>query len=158
MNTESEELPHWDLTNVYPGLNSPEFEQAFADAKLLVDDLEKFVGENQISSMKVQNGATNLGHNGRLAAEMIDRLNSAYLLANTLTNYISSFTTTDSYNTEAMRLNSQVQALNVRIEQTEKLFGGWIGALDTYLTSVIEINPTNLAHEFYLVEAAQQSQ
>lgn len=158
MNTESVKLPHWDLTNVYPGLNSPEFEQAFADAKLLVDDLEKFVGENQISSMKVQNGATNLGHNGRLAAEMIDRLNSAYLLANTLTNYISSFTTTDSYNTEAMRLNSQVQALNVRIEQTEKLFGGWIGALDTDLTSVIEINPTNLAHKFYLLEAAQQSQ
>ena len=75
MNTESEELPHWDLTNVYPGLNSPEFEQAFADAKLLVDDLEKFVGENQISSVKVQNGVTNLGHNGRLAAGMIDRLN-----------------------------------------------------------------------------------
>jgi hypothetical protein len=36
MNTESEELPQWDLTNVYPGLNSPEFELAFNDAKLLV--------------------------------------------------------------------------------------------------------------------------
>ena len=124
MHTGKEKLPHWDLTNIYPGLNSPEFEQAFVDAKLLVADLEKFVGENQISSMKVQNGAANLDHNGKLAAEMINRLNSAYLLANTLTNYISSFTTTDSYNTEAMRLNSQVQALNVRIEQIEILFGG----------------------------------
>ncbi len=158
MNAESEKLPHWDLTNVYPSLNSPDFEQAFDDAKFLVADLERFVEDNQITSINVQTGAANYDHVGKLAAEMINRLNSAYLLSNTLTNYISSFTTTDSYNTEAMRLYSQVQALNVRIEQTEKLFGGWIGALGDDLTSVIDINPTNLAHKFYLVEAAQQSQ
>ena len=157
MNTESKELPHWDLTKVYPSLNSPEFEQAFVDAKLLVADLEHFVEENQISSMNTQTGAASLNHNGKLAAEMIDRLNSAYLLSNTLTNYISSFTTTDSYNMEAMRLYSQVQALNVLIEQIENIFGGWIGALGDDLASIIKINPTNLAHEFYLVEAAQQS-
>jgi oligoendopeptidase F len=158
MNAESEKLPHWDLTNVYSSLNSPDFEQAFDDTKFLVADLERFVEDNQITSINVLTGAANYDHVGKLAAEMINRLNSAYLLSNTLTNYISSFTTTDSYNTEAMRLYSQVQALNVRIEQTEKLFGGWIGALGDDLTSVIDNNPTNLAHEFYLVEAAQQSQ
>ena len=157
MNTESEELPHWDLTNVYPGLNSPEFELAFVDAQLLVTDLEQFVEDNHITSLNTQTGPVNLNLNGKLAAEMIDHLNSAYLLSNTLTNYISSFTSTDSYNMEAMRLYSQVQALNVRIEQIENLFGGWIGALGDDLASIIKINPTNMAHEFYLVESAQQS-
>jgi pepF/M3 family oligoendopeptidase len=158
MKTDIDKLPHWDLTNVYPSLNSPEFEQAFDDAKLLVNDLERFIAENQITSTNVQTGAASHDLVGELAAEMINRLNSAYLLSYTLTNYISSFTTTDSYNTEAMRLYSQISALNVRIEQIEKLFGGWIGALGDNLTSVIEINPTNLAHEFYLVETSQQSQ
>jgi len=131
MNTESEKLPHWDLTNVYHSLNSPEFEQAFDGAQLLIADLERFVVDNQITSINVQTATANHDHIGKLAAEMIDRLNSADLLSNTLTNYISSFTTTDSYNTEAMSLYSQVQALNFRIEQTEKLFGGWIGASGT---------------------------
>jgi hypothetical protein len=29
-------LPHWDLTEVYPSLQSPEFEQGFQD---VVDDI-----------------------------------------------------------------------------------------------------------------------
>ena len=154
MNTDIGELPHWDLTNIYPSLSSPKFERAFDDARLLVDELERFVKKNKISRTQRQSSDVN---NGELAAEMINQLNAAYLLSNTLNNYIYSFITTDSYNTEAMSLYSQIQVLNVRIEHIENLFSGWIGELGDDLPSLIESNPTTLSHKFYLEEKARQS-
>ena len=36
MDTSSEKLPHWDLSNVYPGLDSPEFEQSYENVTSLI--------------------------------------------------------------------------------------------------------------------------
>lgn len=156
MNTDK--LPHWDLINVYPALESPEFEKAYDDAKSMIAALERFMKDNHISSATVPPENADYDHIGGLVAELIDHLNSIYLLVNTLANYVSSYTTTDSYNTEAMRLYSKIQALSVRIEQSENVFSGWIGALGDVLLSVIERNPINRAHKFYLEERAQQGQ
>jgi hypothetical protein len=43
-------IPHWDLSNVYPSLESKEFEAAVAKVKSQIDDLEKLFAE-KISKM-----------------------------------------------------------------------------------------------------------
>jgi len=148
MDTVTDKLPRWDLTNVYPGLNSSEFEKAFDKADSMITGLERFVEENQISRTTAPPVNANYDQIGEQVAEMIDQLNSAYILVNTLTGYVSSYTTTDSYNTEAMRLYSRLQALSVRIELTQNVFSGWIGALDDALPAVVESNPTTRDHKF----------
>ncbi len=41
--SEATQLPQWDLTNVYPGLDSKEFEQAKKDITSQVEDLERYL-------------------------------------------------------------------------------------------------------------------
>ena len=42
-------LPHWDLSNVYPGLESEEFSRAVAEVKSMLDDLEAYLAERHIA-------------------------------------------------------------------------------------------------------------
>ena len=42
-------LPHWDLSNIYPGLETKEFTDAVSQAKAKLDELDAYVSEHQIS-------------------------------------------------------------------------------------------------------------
>ncbi len=39
MSDKNGKLPHWDMTAVYPGLDSPEFEASFAEIAQGVSEL-----------------------------------------------------------------------------------------------------------------------
>ena len=41
-------LPHWDLSNVYPDLESKEFEQAFSLARTRLGEFDRFLADNRI--------------------------------------------------------------------------------------------------------------
>ena len=41
MATTAAALPHWDMTVVYPSLDSPEFAEGFADLRRSVSELER---------------------------------------------------------------------------------------------------------------------
>jgi hypothetical protein len=41
MDSQQSKLPHWNLSNVYPGLDSNEFGQAIIEVKVLNEDLER---------------------------------------------------------------------------------------------------------------------
>jgi pepF/M3 family oligoendopeptidase len=150
-------LPHWDLSNVYPGLDSPEFESAFQDLSELIDALETFIDQNQINRHSV-NLENDLSVRGSQISQLIELLSDAYTQVYTLRNYIDSFTSTDSYDTVATRLYSMVQSQVIRIQAAEKLFAGWLGILRKQLDEITKLNPIAEAHAFYLQESAQQSQ
>ncbi|HET6443143.1 MAG TPA: M3 family oligoendopeptidase [candidate division Zixibacteria bacterium] len=151
-------LPRWDLSNIYPGLES---ETLALDRQKLDDqltDLETFASANQISA------DGHLHEDPVKAAQIIgavlDRLNAAGGLYETLENYLYGFVATDSYNKEATRLTSLLDPQSVRLEKIEKRFQGWIGALareSGFLDEVILLNKTTAAHSFYLKETAQLS-
>jgi len=46
--TEKTALPQWDLTNVYPSLESEEFKQGNLKIISLTDQLQKYMEDNQI--------------------------------------------------------------------------------------------------------------
>ena len=44
-----ESLPHWDLSNVYPGLESEEFGQAISQIKAQLENLDQYLGTKEIA-------------------------------------------------------------------------------------------------------------
>jgi oligoendopeptidase F len=146
-------LPHWDLSNVFPGLDAPEYEAAVRDLKGQLDGLEKLFAEH-ISKADASTPAAELG---ALAGEAIDQFNAMYELASTIRAYIYSFISTDSRDTAAMKKFSEFDPLGVRIQNLITQLTAWAGKIGPQLDSVIASNPTAKAHTFLLQEAARQA-
>jgi pepF/M3 family oligoendopeptidase len=150
-------LPHWDLSNVYSSLGSGDFSQAIKEVKFLNDELEKFLDLHNISRSNTLSLNDNPSKLAETVAELINRLNKLYCLVNTLHNYTSSFTKTDSYNTEAMQLMSKIREQIVFTEQSHNRIKGWVGTLADIMPQIIMSEQTNQDHAFYLEETVEQS-
>ena len=145
--------PRWDLSNVYPALNSAEFSADFAQLKDQASALEKFIA----SEITPGQGAHGSEQQAALVQEALVRLNSIYLLAGRLRAYIHSFISTDSFNLEARRIFSEYELALVPLRIQEVSLRRWIGALDVALPAIVAQNLVCKEHSFYLFETAEQS-
>ncbi len=145
--------PHWDLSNIYPGLDSAEFKSALEELTKQISDLESFFNE-QISAA---DAATPPDQLATLAGEMIKQFNQTSDLAETIEAYIFSFISTDSFNQVAKKLDSQFQQTYVRLQMLGVQGQQWIGSIADVLPSILEIDGAAKEHAFYLRETAEQS-
>lgn len=151
-------VPHWDLSNVYPGLDSAEFKQAMERFKAQLDELDGYVAAHHISRAAV------IDDDPAALAQTIggylERMNAVIRLSSTLHSYIHSFVSTDSYNALARRLNSELDAISVRLERIDMLFRGWIGLVAAdrvrFEAALAQPGPAR-EHAFHLGEVAEQS-
>jgi pepF/M3 family oligoendopeptidase len=151
-------LPHWDLSSVYPGLESEELAHDRQELEERLAELESYLTDNAISR------TDRIPENPALVAQRIagylERMNAAGDLYETLDSYLYSFTATDSHNKPAARLMSLLDPQKVRLDQMATRFQGWLGALEergTLLEEAINLDETVAAHAFYLREAAAES-
>ncbi len=147
------DIPRWDLSNVYPSLESAEFQAAVASVTRQIEELEQFFAEN----LKKADGATSPAELGGLLGQSIDQFNALQELGYTIYSYIQSFVTTDSRDTLAMKKMSEFQRMMVRVQMLGTQFQAWVGKLPPALDSAIESNPTAQAHAFNLKEIAEQA-
>lgn len=145
--------PRWDLSNVYPSLESEQFEAAFAAMKNQIAALETYFKE-KIAKTDARTPVRELGG---LTGEAIERFNALLELSGTLRAYIQSFVTTDSHNTLAMKKMSEFQMTAVRLHMLGNQFQAWVGKLTPVLEQVIESNSVARQHAFALRETAEQS-
>jgi len=145
--------PHWDLTNVYPSLESKEFKAAVDEFKKQVADLGDYFVE-VVSKTDVSTPPDQLGP---IVGEVVDRFNSAYILSSTIDPYISSFTTTNSRDKLAARVNSEFEQANLPLQNLEVQLKGWLGKIAPALDKSLEHSASAKVHEFMLKEAAEQS-
>jgi oligoendopeptidase F len=145
--------PRWDLSNVYPSLESKEFEAAVAAIKDQIDGLENLVS-GKIAGMDAQTPVKKLADGVGTA---IDQFNALYALSGTLRAYIQSFVATDSHNTLAMKKMSEFQMVGVRMQNIDTQFQAWVGRIAPVLEQVIQANPVAGAHAFPLRDIAEQS-
>jgi pepF/M3 family oligoendopeptidase len=148
-------LPHWDLSNVYPSLESDEFAKANVDLKNQLSALDRFLNENGISRATPKGEA--LETKAKID-EYLNRMNIIQRLYSTLNAFIASYVTTDSYNTTAKRLESELEVLGVRLRKQEIGFQGWLGAVADSIPKVVSQPGPARSHSFYLREMAEQSQ
>jgi len=143
------ELPHWDLTNIYPSLESAEFEAAVLDMKEQLGGITRYLAETTT--------AADLDVASTLA-DGIDRFNKMLRLEHTIQGYIYAFVSTDSHNTLARKKMSEFNQLQA---QSQTLFTQWqaqVGKLGSALEEAIAGNPTAGAHAYFLRDLAQQAQ
>ena len=151
-------IPHWDVSNVYPDLDSPEFQ---ADTSLLdqsLTALETYLEQNQIQ--KKSDGAVQ-GDPQKIADildHLVGQMNGILELIATLRAYINAFTATDSYNVAAKKAFSNWEQSYVRSQQSTNRIRGWIGSLGKLLEESLEYGTVSQEHAFTLREIADQSQ
>jgi len=145
--------PHWDLSNVYPSLESKEFNDAFADFKRQVADLEDFFVE-VVDKADASKPAKQLG---AIIGETVEKLNSVYALTSTLSPYISCHVDTNSRDKTATRIQSEFQQAFVPLRKLGVRFTDWMGKLQPVLDEAMPHNETAKSHAFNLKEAAEQS-
>src|SRR5829696_656945 len=145
--------PRWDLSNVYPSLESNEFKAAVEDYKKQVAALEKFY-KNKLSKADSKSKAKDLAP---LVGKAIDQINKIQTLSATIVPFIYSYVTTDSRDKLAMKTLSEFEQASLPMNQLMTQFSAWLGKLTPKLDQVIKNNKAAAAHAFMLREAAEQS-
>ena len=113
---ELEVLPRWDLSNVYPSLESDKFKQSVSDLNRQVDQLDIYLDENRVTRASLDKPRAS-DRSKVVVDGFIERTNSAFRLYSTLNAFVNSYVTTDSFNSTAKRLKSEAEMVNVRLEK-----------------------------------------
>ena len=145
--------PRWDMTNVYPSLESKEFKNAVKEYSALLDKFEKFY-KSKLTKASAKTKSKELG---ALLGKAVDQFNAIYELGGTINAYIESFVTTDSRNKTANRLLSELEQVQVRQRNLGTQFSAWVGTLGKKLDEAVATNPSAKAHAFGLKETRDQA-
>lgn len=145
--------PRWDLSNVYPSLESTEFQEAIRSFQTQVADL----GDYFANVVKKTDAETPPEQLAPILGELVERFNALYTLSGTLEPYIYSFVSTDSHNKVAARKLSEYEQLKLPLQNLNVQWKAWLGKIASQLTPALERNASAKAHAFMLQEAAEQS-
>lgn len=146
-------LPHWDLTNIYPSLESTEFETGFAQVVAQINALAEFFDAHHIA--QTSNAPADAAAQETLDA-VLTRFNAALEAVNTVSSYIFSFVTTDSRNSLAQAKLSALQQHNVTLSKLDTRLTAWLGSLD--VDALIAGSEIARQHEYALHRAKIDAQ
>lgn len=141
-------LPRWDMSVVYPGLDSPEFAQGFQEVIHGIDDLAALFDADNIT----KRAPTPLDE---ASVHTFERVLAAYNATlervRALRAYIFAFVATDSRDTLAQARLSELQQQLVRLAQLATRSTAWIGSLD--VEALIGRSPAAHDHAYTLRQA-----
>jgi oligoendopeptidase F len=146
--------PRWDLSNVYNGLDDP---RLHADLQWITAEGAALDAYYQADLLPLTADTDTDVLSARLNT-LVDRLNALNLKANTIGAYLHSFISTDSYNKEALRLNSQFDILTLPVDNTVMKIQAWLGKVRPSLAAALTIPGSAREHAFFIQESAEQSQ
>lgn len=144
--------PRWDLSNIYPGLETEPFKADLARFDQLTSEIETYL--NAHSGTQLQGDASTLSTQ---LGWLLDRFNQIYRLSTTMQAYIFSFVSTDSFNQTARRIQSEFEQKSVRLDKLGKRFESFIGKNAAHLEEAIPLDERTQTHAFFLRESAEQS-
>src|SRR6266498_2084273 len=128
--------PRWDLSNVYPSLESKEFKAAVANYKKQVAAFEKFF-KNKLSKADAKAKAKDLAP---LVGKAIDQINKIQTLSATIVPFIYSYVTTDSHNKVAIKALSEFEQASLPMNQLMTQFTAWLGKIAPKLDKLVAHN------------------
>jgi pepF/M3 family oligoendopeptidase len=141
-------LPHWDMTVIYPGLESPAFEQGFSQAVQEIQDLVDLFDARHIMEqppLALSNDVT------QVFEALLQRYNMVLDTTSTLSVYIMCFVTTNTQDNLAQAKWSELQPPLVTLRKLSTRFTAWIGSLD--IEALIERSSVAREHAFVLRKA-----
>lgn len=144
--------PRWDLTNVYPGLDTPEFDADIKRWQAMIGGVEK-----HLSRLETLDSTADRNLLAQQMNELLNEINEMFLLGKTLYAYIASFGTTDSFNTLAARKESEYEKIAVESGKVITRVRAWIGKIAPALPHITDAPGPAKEHAFWLSEAVEQS-
>jgi len=145
--------PRWDLSNVYPSLESDEFIAAVKNYKKQAAGFKNFF-DKKLSQTGPKTKTKELA---LLVGEAVNRLNKIQELSGTIGPFIYAYVTTDSHNQAAARALSEFEQANLPMDKAFTRFRSWLGRIEAKLDKVTAKNKAAAAHAFFLKESAEQS-
>ncbi len=140
----SASLPRWDMSVVFPGLESPEFAEGFREVETGIaslDDCVRGILQSDVSSTDLVNAIT----------PVIERYNSVLAAVQTMAAYINAFVTTNSRDTLAQARQSEFQQLTTRLYKLGTRITAWIGRAD--IETLIQESAVAGEHDYWLRHA-----
>jgi len=155
MATKTEELPRWDLTNVYPSIESEEFDKDLEKVNKLLDELDKFIEDNKVERLDAP--PEDLEAAAGVLDGILDRFNEIVRTFSTLEAFVYSFVTTDSYNRDAAKKLSELDQLSLRLNKQNTRFQAWVGSLGDAFENMLPHAPVATEHKLGLIEYIEQA-
>lgn len=120
-------LPHWDMTVVYPSMESQEFARGYSSVVQDIDELAHLFDTRHIEGQSTAplNDATI-----KTFEAIIERFNAVLEATSTLSTYIMCFITTNTHDSFAQAKMSELQKSLVTLRQLSTRLAAWIGSLD----------------------------
>ncbi len=146
-------LPHWDMTRIFPGLESEQFQQEFDALTASIGDLERLFDE-----LKIEKSAPAPTDSSAVRAfEMaVNALNSLLERLRTIWAYIMGFVATNSRDNVAQAEFSELQQHNVQLSLLETRFTAWVGSLD--VQALLAQSAVAREHAFMLEKSKIEAQ
>jgi pepF/M3 family oligoendopeptidase len=148
--TTDQALPHWDLTPIFPSLDSTEF----------VDEFDAVAMETQ--ALTALFDARGISRDAELAEapdvfdEVTARLNDVLERLSVVYAYVVAHVRTDSRDEAAQARMSELRLRQVELSKLYTRFVAWVGSLDT--DALLERSDTAREHEFMVRRAAEAAQ
>ena len=127
MASATDTLPHWDLSNVYPGLDSPEFRHGYESFLASVPRLVALFDRHAIGPGERRPLEE---RTPRAFEDVLEAYNAALLEWRTLATYIDLHISTDSRHEQAQALRSELQQRTLPLVHLEPRFTAWVGSVD----------------------------
>ena len=144
-----EELPHWDMTVVYPSLQSPEFEAGFSHAVASISEMQTLFDDKNIRGLDTPPSVDAV-----LVADFeaaASKFNAVLTELRVVRGYIAAFVSTDSRNELAQAKYSEMRSASLPLSLLSTRFTAWLGSLD--VDALIAKSQIASDHAYYLHEA-----
>lgn len=145
MSTQLDTLPRWDVSTVFPSLESAEFQAATAAHAKNINDLTTLFDQMQIGYAEQIDVDADVVERYET---VVQKMGDVQEQSGTLRAYIYSFVSTDSRNEHAAASLSEMQNRMVAASILGTRFNHWIGALD--VEALIEQSEIAREHAFLL--------
>lgn len=156
MATTTEKLPHWDLSNIYSDVEGDDFKKDLSRVVGLFDEIDEVIEKNGVD--RLDEPPKDIEGTAKVLDDLLNRLNEAAMMFNTLEAFVYAFVTTDSYNKNASRKLSELEQLQVRLNKQSTRFQAWVGSFGDTFEKILEHAPVAASHKLGLEEIIEQAQ
>ena len=146
---ETHALPEWDMTPIFPALQSPEFEAEFSSALAAIPKLAALFDEHNVN--RRDDSAVDAAFVADFES-VVNSLNDLLRRLETLGAYIGCFVTTDAENETAKARESELETQTVLLGQLETRLVAWVGTSD--VEALLAQSEVARHHEFWVRRAA----
>ncbi len=155
MTVTTDQLPKWDLSNIYSALDGDDFRKDLDKVLKQLDEIDSIIEANGIQ--RLAEPPKDIEKIAKVLDDIIGRLNESLTTFKTMEAYIYGFVTTDSYNKEAARKLSELEQVGLRFSKQFVRFQAWVGSLGTTFEEILKHAPVAREHRLGLLEFIEQA-